>query len=88
MGAEIIPIANVQANGAWFHDNAYTLFEEEHAIGHATNKPYFVFDVNVAQDRRAAVTRRIQTDLTAEDAAALLSFLESMDWQASFLYLG
>ena len=88
MSAEVIPIANVQSNGPQYHRDVYEIFEEEHLTNHLTPKPYFLFDVTVPEARREAITRRIQHDLDPQEAADLIAFLQGMDWEASFLYLG
>ena len=88
MSSEIIPIAHVQAAGAWFHGEALEILEQAGVVRHDTPKPYFVFDIDVPPDRIEKFREHIQTSMEPDTAAALLTFLESMDWEASFLYLG
>jgi|CXWL01.1.fsa_nt_gi hypothetical protein len=88
MSAEVIPVANIQSAGLWYHRDVFELFEEEGLTDHLTPKPYFLFDVAVPEARREAITRRIQQDLSPQDAADLLAFLQYMEWDASFLFLG
>jgi len=88
MGAEVISIADVTSGGPSFGGDLYELLEEEDALEHWSNAPYFVFTADVPFASRARVAARIRRDLAADQADALLRFLDMQEWSASFLFIG
>lgn len=88
MGADVIPVSFVQSSGLRLSGYAYEALSRLGAVAYDANKPYFIFDVRVADVDRQRVLEGLSVELNEQDAAALSSFLESMDWEASFVFLG
>jgi hypothetical protein len=88
LGADVIPVSLVQSSGLSLHGDTFEVLLGLGVIAHDAEKPYFVFDVRINPSERQRVVDGLGAELDQPDSEGLIAFLESMDWEASFVYLG